>query len=295
MSQFVADRLGLSLDTFAALLKSPQQVPDKNLANQARPFALVTVSILRAMGSRYSEIASELEKAHSSQLSSTQKNKNLIQEYQPIEVARPINGEKIFQNSPNHLDQAKDTVYDYIGGLARLVPPQQALDKFYDLLCRRVAVGRPDVVASLDDVIRSKGFKQEEGLRFLNRSFYTICNPWLLDSKMAPYLEQLITLLNDLPEPAALNPLTRLLQKRLQTFGKGDYGDSLRRHMRLGVRQGFSNALYVFRKADSELYESLKQGVFCYVLGPRQVGKSSLLVGLNHRFGQGVVQTVSKR
>jgi hypothetical protein len=82
VSQFVADRLGLSLDAFAALLKSPQQVLDKNLANQARPFALVTASILWALGSRYSEIASELELAHPPQISSTQTNKKIIQDYQ---------------------------------------------------------------------------------------------------------------------------------------------------------------------------------------------------------------------
>ncbi|EGJ32319.1 MULTISPECIES: AAA family ATPase [Moorena] len=46
---------------------------------------------------------------------------------------------------------------------------------------------------------------------------------------------------------------------------------------------------YVVRSADRTLYKSLKQGKFCYILNPRQMGKSSLMVRMiNHLNHEGI-------
>ncbi|MGB3300107.1 MAG: AAA-like domain-containing protein [Phormidesmis sp.] len=43
---------------------------------------------------------------------------------------------------------------------------------------------------------------------------------------------------------------------------------------------------YVRRPADDVLYQAIEQGYFCYVLGPRQTGKSSLRIKTRHRLEQ---------
>ncbi len=44
--------------------------------------------------------------------------------------------------------------------------------------------------------------------------------------------------------------------------------------------------IYVTRQADAQIYDALKAGLFGYVVGPRQMGKTSLLFRLRHRLQQ---------
>ena len=63
VSKFVASRMGLSLEAFAAVLRNPQQGQAGELAGQMRPFARVTAQVLKRMGGEYAKFAVELEGA----------------------------------------------------------------------------------------------------------------------------------------------------------------------------------------------------------------------------------------
>jgi len=57
-------------------------------------------------------------------------------------------------------------------------------------------------------------------------------------------------------------------------------------YYRVGGSLNYDTPSYVERQADTELYQALEAGEFCYILNSRQMGKSSLLVRILHRFRQ---------
>jgi WD40 repeat protein/HEAT repeat protein len=63
VSQFVAERLGLTLDAFMGVLRNPQEAGDLDVVSQSRPFALMTAQILRKLGG-YTQLVQELEQAN---------------------------------------------------------------------------------------------------------------------------------------------------------------------------------------------------------------------------------------
>jgi len=61
VSKYVARKVGLSLENFAAVLRNPQQVRDSNIAGDVGYFAKVTAQVLRRLGGEYVKVAEKLE------------------------------------------------------------------------------------------------------------------------------------------------------------------------------------------------------------------------------------------
>ena len=61
VSKYVAKRVGLSLQDFAAVLRNPQAIASQENASNFEYFATVTAQILRSLGGEYEKVADELE------------------------------------------------------------------------------------------------------------------------------------------------------------------------------------------------------------------------------------------
>jgi predicted chitinase len=72
VSEFVANRLGVSLEDFAAVIRNPRQFENSDLANRTRPFALLTAQILKRLGGEYVRFAEQVEQVHTTSISQSQ-------------------------------------------------------------------------------------------------------------------------------------------------------------------------------------------------------------------------------
>lgn len=145
------------------------------------------------------------------------------------------------------VEAAKDVVYTYISSLAQHSCSETAVAYFYQLMWDCLAPENTAIKGALTVVVDDEQFKQEQGLNFLNRSYYTICNPWHLDNQKMPYLKHIIDRLDSAPENHAINDITQDLRKQWMNFSKGEYGDCLRRQMRLGGYESFQEETREFR------------------------------------------------
>ncbi|NEO54148.1 MAG: hypothetical protein F6K54_14310 [Okeania sp. SIO3B5] len=61
VSEYVAERVGLSLEDFAAVLRREKEVEDSGVVEEVGYFATVTAQVLRRLGGEYVEVVEELE------------------------------------------------------------------------------------------------------------------------------------------------------------------------------------------------------------------------------------------
>lgn len=62
VSEYVAERVGLSLEDFAAVLRREKKVEDSGVVEEVGYFATVTAKVLRRLGGEYGKVAEELER-----------------------------------------------------------------------------------------------------------------------------------------------------------------------------------------------------------------------------------------
>ncbi|NEP78587.1 MAG: NACHT domain-containing protein [Okeania sp. SIO3B3] len=122
VSEYVAERVGLSLEDFAAVLRREKKVEDSGVVEEVGYFATVTAQVLRRLGGEYGKVAEELErnsKVDSQKYFSTQQlhpeNTN------PFTVGQPVLPEK-FVGRTSEIDTAFERI-KYRGHTAIYAPP----------------------------------------------------------------------------------------------------------------------------------------------------------------------------
>ncbi len=223
VSQFVAERLGLSLNAFAAVLRNPQQAEDRELASQSRPFAMVTAQILQQLGGEYAGFAEELEQSHQPDLqldlASTlneldgeyvQFTEKLELSHQPddlqLDLASTSNeldytyriDNSLFDpikqiDSGKRVDQFKqdaNLLYDHFIYFRQRVSPRELVERFYQLFIDGVGYPDSEIASARDRIIH---WSDQEFLDILNRCCYILINYWWLKTDANPEIRAAIT------------------------------------------------------------------------------------------------------
>ena len=79
VSEYIAERLGISLEELAVVIRNPRQVQNTDLANITRPFALLTAQILKRLGAEYARFVEDVEEANTTLTSQVQTTEKTIE------------------------------------------------------------------------------------------------------------------------------------------------------------------------------------------------------------------------
>lgn len=130
-------------------------------------------------------------------------------------------------------------VYSYLRGTTQEAS-FKTQEAFYQMLWDGVTPSNPKVRTALQRVATSPEFK-EYGLQFINRCYYTVCNPLHLNQRHTD-LARLILQLEQIPSKRGNSPTVRHLRDFLMAYRNSEYYQVLKRHMRLVDEVGNASA-----------------------------------------------------
>jgi NACHT domain len=115
VSKYVARKLGLSLEEFAAVLRNIQEVTDVELAEKIRYFATVTAEILRHLGGKYATFSDSLENTSTTSFGSTiSDQKSDIIDDNTIDIDEALQDLKKSFQLREEKDTVEDSNYNYV-------------------------------------------------------------------------------------------------------------------------------------------------------------------------------------